>query len=411
MPEKVYIALIVTAILAQFFKPIIGVITIILVMSLGTAILYPLHGELRLSLILGLTFLLATAIRGFNTHTFGVVKLYLAFSAICTLSAVLNVQTDTFKILFEVLKSVGFALLLLSNKCKKSDVVLMLLALVAGGFANGVYALVEQAQNSGIYGYRSQGLVNQANYAGMLMYTSIPFTYFFYAHTKNKLLKAFFGAIICILILGITQTGSRSSMLATALICGLLFIKNIKRPLTVMLLVCIAYFAVDLARDSISARQTIQTSLSKGRTYDASTTTRLNTAKDAFLVWLYNPLFGVGPGGFQTARKDDLDVNAKTAVHNTYLQTFAETGVFGGIIFLLIIINGFKSIKKTAEQGDVFFRELAENLRIFFLALSFGIAFTNSFYNEIFWVWLAIPYLINTAWLVEKEKIQPSPAI
>jgi O-antigen ligase len=216
-------------------------------------------------------------------------------------------------------------------------------------------------------------------------------------------------AVIAIQILGIISTGSRAGMLTTMLICGLLFIRNIKRPLTVILIAGIVFFTADLVREKFAERSITTESLG-GTRINSSLESRFEAASGAIMLWLYNPLFGVGPNNYAAARAEELGLRGSDAglsAHNTTLQILAETGTIGMLIFLTLLLKGFKAIKRTAEVGDAFYKELAQSIKVFMLAFCVGTLFVNTFIYEIYWVWLTIPFLMRGACLAENEAKQP----
>lgn len=79
-----------------------------------------------------------------------------------------------------------------------------------------------------------------------------------------------------------------------------------------------------------------------------------------------NPVFGVGIGNFpQVLREPVSYAKAGSSAHNIYLNEFAETGILGGTIFLIILLEGFRRACK------IFIKENQENLRVlgYFFAL------------------------------------------
>ena len=77
--------------------------------------------------------------------------------------------------------------------------------------------------------------------------------------------------------------------------------------------------------------------------------------KTGIIVFLDNPIIGIGPTNVQNYLSENLIVNYdpfknNEHPHNHYIQAFAETGLIGGVlyiaIFLNIIITSFKNTKK-----------------------------------------------------------------
>lgn len=69
---------------------------------------------------------------------------------------------------------------------------------------------------------------------------------------------------------------------------------------------------------------------------------RLVFFKDGMSIFKENPVFGVGIGGFETAITGVQEFYYETKfVHNHYIQTLAEGGIFGLVVFLLMLVSMF----------------------------------------------------------------------
>jgi hypothetical protein len=125
------------------------------------------------------------------------------------------------------------------------------------------------------------------------------------------------------------------------------------------------------------------------------------------------PLSGVGVGNFQNAsihyllqpgliRRADFIITTPKIAHNTYLQTFAELGVPGGLLFLAIILTGagcmLLAARAAAQTSQRELELLARGLFVAtagFLTASF---FISENYSKLMWVLLALgPALLAIA--------------
>ena len=100
-----------------------------------------------------------------------------------------------------------------------------------------------------------------------------------------------------------------------------------------------------------------------------------------------NPIFGVGMGNYQlhcadyvVEEKDLPDVQNEQLkwdiVHNTFFLLMAETGVLGGLMFIVFIIFIFRRGKQVTKSSNPYFFNLAVGIITGFSALM--IAFQNS---------------------------------
>jgi O-antigen ligase len=131
------------------------------------------------------------------------------------------------------------------------------------------------------------------------------------------------------------------------------------------------------------------------------------------------PLTGVGVGNFETSsihyllepgvvRRDEFIVDHPKVAHNTYLHTFSELGVVGGMLFmsilafvLLCVMRAARTFARMDERG------LELLARALFVAL-LGILTADFFISEMFskqlWLLLGLgPALLGVATSMERE--------
>jgi O-antigen ligase len=118
-----------------------------------------------------------------------------------------------------------------------------------------------------------------------------------------------------------------------------------------------------------------------------------------------HPFDGVGVGNFQDAsihyllqpgliHRADFIITTPKIAHNTYLQAFAELGIPGGVLFLVIVGAGatcaLQAARIAANKGQIELELLARGLFIGtagFLAASF---FISENYSKLMWILLAL---------------------
>jgi O-antigen ligase len=126
------------------------------------------------------------------------------------------------------------------------------------------------------------------------------------------------------------------------------------------------------------------------------------TRREAWLAGLKmvkaRPLIGIGLGRFKPllplyARDPDLHQIA----HNTYLEYASELGIPSLLIFIWIIGEVFRALRRatqmTTRSGDRFLHPLALGLQCGLLAYTVGAFFISAQYLKLFWIvaFLSIP--------------------
>jgi len=117
-----------------------------------------------------------------------------------------------------------------------------------------------------------------------------------------------------------------------------------------------------------------------------STMMRLNYWKDTLRIIKTHPLAGVGLGNFNLLQS--------RYAHNSYLQLWAELGVFGLIAFLCLIINifkhGLKNIKNSTYKNQI--TALTTATAVFLIHNFFDFTFFLPEVAIIWWVVLGMIY-------------------
>jgi putative inorganic carbon (HCO3(-)) transporter len=146
--------------------------------------------------------------------------------------------------------------------------------------------------------------------------------------TKHKIRKFSFGALTVILAAGLLMTFSRGAWLGAgiAFILMMLFLRRFKILLAV---VCVLALILMLSPD-IRARFLF--TFQKG-----GDSTRFMLWRGAWSMIKENPFLGKGLGTFMVYMPKYTQQETIQYAHNSYLQLWAETGIFGLLSFLLFV--------------------------------------------------------------------------
>jgi len=118
---------------------------------------------------------------------------------------------------------------------------------------------------------------------------------------------------------------------------------------------------------------------------------RLTFAKNTSLIFLENPIFGVGTGDFPEAysqrysEKKFKTINKLTNPHNTYLFIAASLGIFG----LLSLIYLFFVMIRLSKKDDIFSNELAIGFIILFVVINFSDSYLLGHFTSFLFVFFS----------------------
>jgi O-antigen ligase len=174
-------------------------------------------------------------------------------------------------------------------------------------------------------------------------------------------------------------------------------VKNLKK-LPIILLV--ALFVVGFfyfSKDLYTKRQTVRTSTSGKVVLDASTSFRIGLVKSYVLLWLYNPIFGVGPGQAVEQGVKELEVSKRQlsrSAHNAYLHLLVENGLIGFFIFMGIIRLSLQAAGRMKLKGG-FYGEMAACMQICVFSWLFSMVGGTEHGVAFVWVCLAFPLVLE----------------
>jgi len=171
----------------------------------------------------------------------------------------------------------------------------------------------------------------------------------------------------------VLRTGSRSGLLTLAMLFVMLVVRATMTQRVLIIAgsvtVLMFFFAV-LPKDATS-RYALMFSSQKGTASEALTEeekmavgsrdARARLAQEAVDLTLTHPVFGVGPGVYESAAAEQAKTEGRRAMwhetHNTYLQISAEAGVPALILYLLALFSclaqTFRIYRKTRRDPEL----------------------------------------------------------
>ncbi|MBE7548948.1 MAG: O-antigen ligase family protein [Planctomycetia bacterium] len=124
--------------------------------------------------------------------------------------------------------------------------------------------------------------------------------------------------------------------------------------------------------------------VSRAATVDSSALGRLELFQYALSIFKDHPLFGSGIGTFFELSAYRFDKNI--AAHGDYMKMFAETGIFGGIGYVILLFTMIVFAIKNLKEND--FAKVALLMLVSFMI--FSITDNGLSYSHIFWGLLGI---------------------
>ncbi|WP_295103079.1 O-antigen ligase family protein [uncultured Candidatus Kuenenia sp.] len=124
--------------------------------------------------------------------------------------------------------------------------------------------------------------------------------------------------------------------------------------------------------------------ISRASTVDSSALGRLEKFQYALSIFKDHPIFGSGIGTFFALSALEFDTNI--AAHGDYMRMFAETGIFGGIGYVILLFTMIVFAVKNLKEND--FAKAALLMLVGFMV--FGITDNALGYSHIFWGLLGI---------------------
>ena len=218
-----------------------------------------------------------------------------------------------------------------------------------GGFAMNDTAHIV----SDTHGYRIAGPMLEPNSYAQLLVVLVPLALDRLWHCKLTTQRLVAGWALTVCVLSIVFTFSRLGFLAMIIVVGLKFINHRPSPLIILATMLVLIFSWPLVPVEYKARIATLGDVFSGKLEDESFRGRLSEVTSACMIFVKSPLLGVGYDTFgvnyqKYAQKLGLDPRLEErGAHCLYLEIAAETGLFGLIVFGVILISIFSGIQKS----------------------------------------------------------------
>jgi O-antigen ligase len=242
-----------------------------------------------------------------------------------------------------------------------------LLAIQAGTIAalTVVSVFVHHTQDGRLMGIQ-KGILENPNDLAINIAINFPLCIAFLFAAKNSLAKAFWGVSLIFMMWGVIATYSRSGLLAmmvTVVICIWEFGIRGKRTSVLISAVFIGMIAIGvviITPNYLTRIESMVLGNIKGSGDKGSLDARQELLKLSLRVMVTHPVFGVGPGDFQSYTL------SWHVAHNTYTELGAEAGVPACFLFLLMLVLSLRKIRRVRKLPGY---ESSEDIRLWTSAL------------------------------------------
>lgn len=182
------------------------------------------------------------------------------------------------------------------------------------------------------------GWFDEANDLGIALVVGISLVILFSELSKGILSKTYL-ILLPVFSSNALLTGSRNVLLSLSIVVfgSLFYSRNISKIFKISII-----FAMSIAILTFGVKMVLQRTDLKALTGDASSENRIVQWKAGIRMVYHHPFLGIGPGEFGPNARDYGGVRG-LAPHNTIVQAFAETGIFGGLFYFLISYLPFKN--------------------------------------------------------------------
>jgi O-antigen ligase len=249
------------------------------------------------------------------------------------------------------------------------------------------------------------GIYENSNQLALILVLTLPLCFAFMLRTPSWWRKAIWGAVAMLLVYDTLLTGSRAGLLALAVgggVCVWEFgIKGRRIALTMVAAgagLMLMLLASGTVKDRFNAMFNDQPDTQEEQAAYGSAIQRQELFWKALDVTAEHPLFGVGPGNFNTISGQWHDT------HNSYTQMSSEGGLPAFILYALLLWCALTNLRKTQrlaapESEEALF---AMGLRASMYAFLVGSFFAACAYH--FFPYFLIGYSTAIVAIVESQQ-------
>lgn len=304
-----------------------------------------------------------------------------------------------------------FVTVMLINSEEKLRYLLLTIALSIGllGLKGGIFGLLTGGEWS-VYG-PDDTFLGDNNDMALALNMTIPLLVYMTKGEKNKNLKAFMSVLVAFTIFSTILTYSRGGLLTLGCVLTVVLLKAKRKILAIVgLFVIVVSVANFLPEQWFGRMSTIETE-ARGEHGD-SAQGRINAWNMAFRLAQDRPFIG---GGFETFKWEAFQKYAPEPnnihdAHSIYFEILGEHGFITLLIFLLLVVSCFsslRSIKKISQNNaeKAWANNYADMIQVSLVAYLIGGAFLGRAYFDLFYHLIAIVLILKIL-VMKKQHLQ-----
>lgn len=284
---------------------------------------------------------------------------------------------------------------------------------LTGTFSNNYWGFaragLQQIVEGQLDDYRIAGPIGDPNFYSQVLLVLVPLAMDRMWNEHNRWLRMLAAYALFVCVFSIFFTFSRGAFVSLIIIVVWMFVRRPPRPIVLIATLGALIALVSILPASYTARlKTIPDVIpglsQKDVREEASFRGRSSAQQAGVLMFLDNPLFGVGVGNFgyhyqEYSRGLGIDGSRwDQAPHNLYLEIVTEKGLFGLAVFGLLLTVVFRGIGQARRQfleiGNHSYADMIVAFRIGLVGYLIAATFLQMSYPRFFWVLIGVGFAI-----------------
>lgn len=284
---------------------------------------------------------------------------------------------------------------------------------LTGTFSNNYWGFAKAGLQQIVAGqsddYRIAGPIGDPNFYAQVLLVLVPIAMDRMWNERKRWLRLVAMWALAVCVFSIFFTFSRGAFVGLIIIVTMMLIRRPPRPIVLIATIALIIPLVLMLPESYTARlRTIPDAIpglsNKDVREEASFRGRSSAQQAGLLMFLDNPLFGVGVGNFgyhyqKYSRGLGIDGSRwDQAPHNLYLEIVTEKGLLGLTVFGLLMWMVYRGIKQARsdfiEAGESDYAGLITAFWIGIMGYMIAAIFLQLSYPRFFWVLIGIGFAI-----------------